>query len=199
MSLVVAPGQLLLFGAGTGGSLLWSSTDSVHWNRVTLPNAMSALAVSGATWRRGRFVAILANKFIGGPVTAYGESDTVWTSTDGINWQRCSIGPDGIAGQHRLYDDRLSHWRQSTRNEPSDHLVFARRRSLEQSFCRESAWGRYRRRRRQHMGGDRYEGFAKPSQRLRLWINHYILLVVPFGNDLDKGLRAAAWPVGPQR
>jgi len=98
MTLVRAPGRLLLFNGGTAGSALWSSTDAVHWTRVGLPDAMAALAVGGAIWGHGLYVVLLSNKFIGGPVTAFGDSDTVWTSSDGTHWQLSALGPPAYLG-----------------------------------------------------------------------------------------------------
>ena len=87
---VVGPDRLLLFNADEG-TALWYSTDAVTWQQVPLPPAMTALVVRGAVWGHGRFVAILNNKYAGGPNTAYGESDTVWTSTDGATWTLDSV------------------------------------------------------------------------------------------------------------
>jgi len=89
--LVVMPGGLLLFDSGTGGSALWQSTDDVSWRRVDLPDAMTALSAEAAVWGHGHVVALFRNKFAGGPDTAYGSGDTVWTSTDGISWQQAQI------------------------------------------------------------------------------------------------------------
>lgn len=91
--LVVGPNILLLFDADESTSL-WDSTDAVTWNRVALPGTMAGLVVRDAVFAHGRFVAILNNKFAGGPVTAYGESDAVWSSGDGTTWQLGSVpGP----------------------------------------------------------------------------------------------------------
>ena len=90
--LVVAPTVLLLFNddEGTG---LWRSTNAVTWRKVLLPPDMAALDVTRVVWGHGRYVAILDNKFAGGPDTAYGESDTIWTSTNATTWRH-----DPVAG-----------------------------------------------------------------------------------------------------
>ena len=95
--LVVAPTALLLFNddEGTG---LWRSTNAISWNEVPLPSGMAALGVRGAVWGHGRYVAILNNKYAGGPDTAYGESDTIWTSTNGTTWT-----PDPVAGSRLAF------------------------------------------------------------------------------------------------
>ncbi len=84
-TLVASPDILLLFNADESTNL-WASTDAVTWHHVALPHALSALLVRDVVYGHGRFVAILNNKYAGGPVTAYGESDTVWTSTNGAAW-----------------------------------------------------------------------------------------------------------------
>lgn len=88
--LVTGPDELLLFN-GDESTALWYSSDAVTWQQVPLPPGMTALAVRAAVWGHGRFVAILNNKYAGGPNTAYGESDTVWTSTDGTAWTLDSV------------------------------------------------------------------------------------------------------------
>jgi hypothetical protein len=95
--LVVAPTALLLFNddEGTG---LWRSTNAISWNEVPLPSDMAALGVRGAVWGHGRYVAILNNKYAGGPNTAYGESDTIWTSTDWMTWTH-----DPVAGSRLTF------------------------------------------------------------------------------------------------
>ena len=90
--LVVAPTALLLFNDDEG-TCLWRSTNAISWNEVPLPPDMAALGVRGAVWGHGRYVAIFNNKYAGGPNTAYGESDTIWTSTNGMTWTR-----DPVAG-----------------------------------------------------------------------------------------------------
>ena len=59
---------------------------------------MAALGVRGAVWGHGRYVTILNNKYAGGPNTAYGESDTIWTSTNGITWTH-----DPVAGSRLTF------------------------------------------------------------------------------------------------
>lgn len=91
--LVAAPAVLLLFN-GDEATSLWYSTDGVTWNRVNLPDAMSPLVVRAAVWGHDRFVVILNNKYAGSLYTAYGQSDTVWTSIDGTTWTEDSLsGP----------------------------------------------------------------------------------------------------------
>ncbi len=84
-TLVASPHNLLLFNADESTNL-WESPDAVTWRPVVLPQAFSALLVGDVVFGHGRFIAILNNKYAGGPVTAYGESDMVWTSTNGTTW-----------------------------------------------------------------------------------------------------------------
>lgn len=94
--LVVGANNLLLFLADES-TWLWSSTDAKDWTSVVLPQAMAALLVRKAVWGHGRFVAILSNKYAGGPVDIYGPGDTVWTSTDGTTWIQDSVpGPPAV-------------------------------------------------------------------------------------------------------
>ena len=88
--LVVGPDELLLFN-GDEGTALWYSTDAVTWQQISLPPAMTALVVRAAVWGHDRFVAILNNKYAGGANMAYGETDTVWTSSDGTAWNVDSV------------------------------------------------------------------------------------------------------------
>ena len=88
--LVVGPHELLLFNADEG-TALWYSTDAVTWHQVSLPSAMTAQVVRAVVWGHGHFVAILNNKYAGGPNTSYGESDTVWSSTAGTVWSLDSV------------------------------------------------------------------------------------------------------------
>jgi hypothetical protein len=90
--LAVAPNALLLFN-GDEATKAWRSTNGLNWSAIPLPSDMAGLVVRGAVWGQGRFVAILNNKFAGGLDTAYGESDTIWTSTDGLMWAQ-----DAVAG-----------------------------------------------------------------------------------------------------
>jgi hypothetical protein len=85
--LVSTPSGLLLFDEGTGGTALWRSTNLTSWERVTLPTTMTALPLAAVSWGHRMFVAVLSNRFAGGPVTAYGESDSVWISSDGLSWR----------------------------------------------------------------------------------------------------------------
>lgn len=92
-TLVASPQRLLLFNADESTNL-WESTDTITWHQVALPQAFSALLLRGVVYGHGRFVAISNNKYAGGPVTAYGQSDTVWTSTDGTAWTQAPVpGP----------------------------------------------------------------------------------------------------------
>lgn len=94
--LVLFPSGLLLFNSDEG-TALWRSTDAVDWQRVPLPGQMAALGVTACVWSHGRFVAILSNKFGGGPNTAYGQSDTICNSTDGITWIQSPVnGPPAV-------------------------------------------------------------------------------------------------------
>ena len=89
---ILATGSgLLLFDGGTGGSALWQSTDGHSFEQVQLPDSMSALTVAAATYGDGRVVAVLRNKYTGGPDTAYGEGDQLWTSLDGATWTRDTL------------------------------------------------------------------------------------------------------------
>jgi hypothetical protein len=90
--LVVAPNAVLLFN-GDEGTKVWISTNAISWSAVPLPSEMAALVFREAVWGRVRIVAILNNKFAGGLDTAYGESDTIWTSTNGLIWTQ-----DPVAG-----------------------------------------------------------------------------------------------------
>lgn len=83
--LVAGDHLVLLFNADEG-TKLWTSRHGVTWTSVTLPNDMAALVSRDVVFGRGRYVAMLNNKFAGGPNTAYGESDAIWTSTNGTTW-----------------------------------------------------------------------------------------------------------------
>lgn len=120
-TLVASPDTLLLFNADESTNL-WESTDAVTWRHFALPPAFAALVVRDVVYGHGRFVAILNNKYAGGPVTAYGESDTVWTSTNGATWtqdpvpgaaaifQSVSVEPTGfqISGVFRQGEGRAT-------------------------------------------------------------------------------------------
>jgi len=88
--LVVTPDGVLLFDSGMA-TALWRSTNGVTFTRVNLPPAMEALSVSDATWGHGLTVAILSNRFAGGPDKVYGQSDTVWTSANGSTWTQSPL------------------------------------------------------------------------------------------------------------
>jgi hypothetical protein len=87
------PGELLLDGRGTlllfdddETTRLWSSSSGVSWQEVNLPALMGALGVRDAVFAHGRYEAMLNNKYAGGPNTAYGQSDAVWSSLNGQTW-----------------------------------------------------------------------------------------------------------------
>lgn len=88
--LVVTPSGLLLFQTDESTSL-WRSTDGRSRQQVRLPPKMAALGAVGASYGHGRVVVVLANKFAGGPDAAYGEADTIWTSTNGTIWQEDTV------------------------------------------------------------------------------------------------------------
>ena len=95
-TLVAGPHNLLLLYADES-THLWESSDAVTWRSVVLPPAFSALLVRDVVFGHGQFVAILNNKYAGGPVKAYGESDTVWTSTNGATWTHEPVpGPAAV-------------------------------------------------------------------------------------------------------
>ena len=62
--LVVMGNRLLLFDSGTGGTVVWTSTDAVTWERVDLPADMAALEVTGDAFAHSRVVAIFANNLV---------------------------------------------------------------------------------------------------------------------------------------
>lgn len=86
--LVKTPTELLMFNTGEASTTLWRSTDGRSWSQVAIPTRMSGLTLSGATWGHSRTVAIFSNKFAGGPDAAYGNADTIWTSTNGTTWSQ---------------------------------------------------------------------------------------------------------------
>jgi hypothetical protein len=93
--LLVTPAGLLLSNTDEG-SAMWRSSNGVSWHQVSIAPAMAALGLTGAAWAHGRVVAIFNNKYAGSLDTAYGEADTLWTSTDGGTWQQESV-PDAPA------------------------------------------------------------------------------------------------------
>ena len=108
---------------------LWSSSNGVSWQEVDLPPSMGALGVRDAVFAHGRYEAMLDNKYAGGPNTAYGQSDAVWSSLNGQTWIHDTVA--GTAGGVRFISvtpDRLS-----TRGRPSS------RRS-----CRRMDFGQWR-------------------------------------------------------
>lgn len=87
------PGELLLAGPGTvllfeddEATRLWSSPNGVSWQEVNLPVSMGALGVRNAVFAHGRYEAMLNNKYAGGPNTTDGQSDAVWSSSNGRTW-----------------------------------------------------------------------------------------------------------------
>ena len=93
-SLVVTPNGLLLFAGGTGGSVLWRSTDGVSFDRVSLPPTMQELSMGSAVYRQGRIVALVFNKYAGGAELPYGRDapTMAWTSADvGLMWTRDAL------------------------------------------------------------------------------------------------------------
>jgi hypothetical protein len=94
--LVATPTGVLLFDSGTAGTALWRSTNGVTFTRVDLPPGMDALSLTDATWGHGLTVAILFNKFAGGPDSYYGKSDAVWTSPNGSTWKRAALGKAAV-------------------------------------------------------------------------------------------------------
>lgn len=88
--LVATPTGLLLFNSDEA-TKLWSSTNGRTWHPVGLPAGMSALGLTAAVWGHGRVVALFTNKYAGGPNHAYGESDAIWTSGNGITWHQDTV------------------------------------------------------------------------------------------------------------
>jgi hypothetical protein len=87
------PGELLLEGRGMRllfdddeATRLWSSLNGVSWHQVDLPASMGGLGVRDAVFAHGRYEAMLNNKYAGGPTTAYGQSDAVWSSLNTQTW-----------------------------------------------------------------------------------------------------------------
>jgi hypothetical protein len=86
----IAGGRLLMFNSQQG-TRLWESSDGLVWRAVRLPAememAMDGLGSDGGVASTGsRVVAVFNNQYVGTPMRAWGESDFVWTSTDGIQW-----------------------------------------------------------------------------------------------------------------
>ena len=94
--LVATPTAILLFDPGDDETALWRSTNGTSFEPVSLPPAMRALRVISVTWGHGLVVAALSNKYVGGPDTPYGESDTVWISPDGLTWQQATLGGTAV-------------------------------------------------------------------------------------------------------
>lgn len=91
--LVAGRGTLLLFNDDEA-TRLWSTTDGTIWGAVALPEDMSALGVRDAVFGHGHYLAMLNNKYAGGPNTAYGQSDALWMSADGHTWVHDTVpGP----------------------------------------------------------------------------------------------------------
>lgn len=97
--LVITPAGLMLFGADES-TALWRTANLKSWFSVRLPSMMSALSLTSAVWGHGRMVALISNKYAGGPNHAYGESDSIWTSIRGTNWHKDRIS--GLMSFHSL-------------------------------------------------------------------------------------------------
>jgi hypothetical protein len=91
--LVVTSMGLFMFNTAESSTSLWKSTNGTSWRRVAIPAGMAGLDLSGVSWGHGRLVAILSNKFAGTRDTAYGDADTIWTSTNGTSWKQDAV-PD---------------------------------------------------------------------------------------------------------
>jgi hypothetical protein len=106
----VAGGRLLMFNSQEG-TRLWESTDGLVWRAIRLPAememAMDGLGSDGGVASSGaRVVAVFNNRYagyVGRPMRALGESDFVWTSSDGIHWHH-----DGDATHGEPQFDSLS-------------------------------------------------------------------------------------------
>ncbi|MGC9221848.1 MAG: hypothetical protein ACP5H2_10945 [Solirubrobacteraceae bacterium] len=90
--LVATRHGLLLF-CSQEGTRLWRSTNGRVWRSVRPPDAMAANSLVQAVSNSHTIVALIGNRFAGGPDTAYGESDFIWTSTGGLDWTQRSV-PD---------------------------------------------------------------------------------------------------------
>jgi hypothetical protein len=90
--LVAVNGELLLFDSAQT-TQLWRSSNGRAWRKVRLPDSMMAMGITEVVSNGHRVVVVLQNKFAGGRQSKYGESDPVWTSTDGIQWKKGSV-PD---------------------------------------------------------------------------------------------------------
>jgi hypothetical protein len=96
--LVAGEHDVLLFNADEG-TALWTSHNGDTWTSVRLPDDMKALVARNVVFGHGRYVVMLNNKFAEGSDTAYGESDTVWTSTNGTTWTQ-----DVVPGPASAFD-----------------------------------------------------------------------------------------------
>ena len=93
-SLLAASSNRLVLFAGGMGTALWTSRTGQAWRGVPLTRQMGALSVRDVVWYHHKFVAVLGNRFAGGPNHAYGASDEVWTSPDGLRWRQAHVaGP----------------------------------------------------------------------------------------------------------
>ncbi|HUC04494.1 MAG TPA: hypothetical protein VL961_03795 [Acidimicrobiales bacterium] len=81
------------------GTRLWASTNGIGWRQIALPHPMTALDVTAVVFGHGRFEAVLDNRYAGGPNTAYGESDQVWSSRGGSRWRQ-----GGVPGSTARFD-----------------------------------------------------------------------------------------------
>lgn len=89
--LLASPKRLMLFQSAMG-TRLWVTNAGNKWVRVDLPSELSALTVTYAVFAHGRYVVLLSNRFSGTVNDAYGQSDQVWTSEDGMTWTRSGVG-----------------------------------------------------------------------------------------------------------
>lgn len=85
--LLVTPVGLFLSNTDEGTEL-WLSADGKSWQHANILNGVSALGLTQIVWAHGLLVAIFSNKYTGSGMTAYGGSDTVWTSANGTHWRQ---------------------------------------------------------------------------------------------------------------
>jgi hypothetical protein len=83
--LVATDHGLLLFQSQEG-THAWRSTNGRVWRSVSLPADVAGTSMTEAVSNGHRVVAIVGNRFAGGPDTAYDESDFVMSSADGVHW-----------------------------------------------------------------------------------------------------------------
>lgn len=93
---LVPVGRTLLLWQSQEGNQVFRSANGRSWRRVTLPGQMPALPMQSVASDGTRLVAVLDNRYAGGPDRAYGELNPVWTTTDGIHWRR-GLNPRNIS------------------------------------------------------------------------------------------------------